>query len=227
MMQPKRSSRLLKNIWNKLGFPVLFLCLSLNLFSQGKNFFHSKLSAGVSGSQLSGDTYSGFNQPGAYLSVSTGTRLNSNWDTEIEFAFSQRGARRNPIPEKSDFNSYDLHLNYLDFSVSFFRYFKDFSAQFGLTPSYLLNYSEENQFGPVVPDRPFHEFTFHGFLGAGYFLAKGLSLDIRYSNSIVPARPHQSGTTFRLNLGQYNSSLQFLISYRFLSRKPSDCNCNR
>ena len=52
-------------------------------------------------------------------------------------------------------------------------------------------------------------------IGFFYSLTKNLLFNVRFSNSILHVRPHGSGATYRLNKGQYNEVLSFIVFYQF------------
>ena len=83
----------------------------------------------------------------------------------------------------------------------------------------LLSDYEEDQLGEIPERRPFNDFEFGLGGGLNVRLVNNLIANARYSSSIIPVREHQSGETYRLNKGQYNSVLSFSIMFQFSDRR--------
>ena len=64
------------------------------------------------------------------------------------------------------------------------------------------------------PNSAFEKYDFGVFAGINYHITDNIILHTRISNSIIPIRPHNSGATFGLNKGQYNTVLSFAIHYK-------------
>lgn len=86
----------------------------------------------------------------------------------------------------------------------------------GLSYGILISqYEEVNgyEYDRITPEFAFGDLS----LNIGFFFAvtDHIKFNFRYSNSILPVRPHGSGATYRLNKGQYNSVLSFVFFYQF------------
>ena len=215
-MQPKKYCKLLNNIWKSNLLILHFIFFVSAISAQQK--FKAGVIVGLNGSQLSGDTYSGYNQPGIYGGLFVQTTLSNEIQLNFDIAFSQKGSRHNPRPEKGDFSQYYLRLNYIEIPVYVsipIKKIDKISLELGLCYATLLDYFEEVNYFNQLKVRPFKKTEFSGFIGLGYQLNSNFKLHIRANNSILPVRNHQSGTAFRLNRGQYSSLLCFALSYQF------------
>lgn len=214
-MRAKRYNRPLnKNCWNRF-FLLLFLLSTFS--SRSQSVFHAGAVTGINGSQLSGDTYSGFNQPGLYAGLFASTSLHERFDLRFEVAFTQKGSRHNPNPSKGDYSDYYLRLNYIEIPlIASFTSEKLQPMRFdlGLAYAVLLNASEVSHYNSALLPRPFHSYDFSGLLGLSYQLKEHFCLHLRAYNSLVPVRAHQSGTSWKWNLGQYTTLLYFGVSYQ-------------
>lgn len=216
IMQPRKLCKLLKSILKNNLLVVLSIVLIHPITAQQK--FNAGVIVGLNGSQLSGDTYSGYNQPGIYGGLFVQTTLSNEMQLNFDVAFSQKGSRHNPRPEKGDFSQYYLRLNYIEIPVYLsipIKKIDKISAEVGVCYATLLDYFEEVNYFNQHKVRPFKKTEFSGFIGLGYQLNSTFKLHIRANNSILPIRNHQSGTAFRLNRGQYSSLLCFALSYQF------------
>lgn len=192
-----------------LSFAFLFITVA-----KAQLKFQSGPIIGIQGSQISGDTYGGYNMPGVYAGLFTNIRNTDQISFQIEVAYSQKGARKIPDPRNGDLTSYDLRLNYIEIPVFLRPQFKDFSFDIGLSYGQLLGYYENDQFGPRLPVRPFRKFELGGLIGAGYNWGEHLLFSVRVIRSLIPVREHQSTIAFWWNPGQMNNALCFSLAYR-------------
>ncbi len=184
--------------------------------SYAQRVFYPGLVAGINASQISGDTYGGFNQPGLYLGPSLSVMLSEKAALRLEMAFSQKGSRKNPDTENGDFNEYRLRLNYIEVPLMLRVAQKGLAGELGVALGYRIgDHWERNQFGDVMPQRAFRREEYSVLVGVSYHFAQHFSAGVRLTNSLLPVRKHPSGTSFRWNGGQYNSVLTFLVTYRF------------
>lgn len=213
----KRRRKFCKPLRNIYKFIFLFSFL-FPVFSFGqKAVFTPGIVFGLNTSQVSGDELFGFNQFGGYGGLCLNTQINETKSFQFQIAFSQKGSRR-PPDQNATQSLYKLRLNYIDVPVFYSHRFqqnkiKQFNAEIGMVNSYLINYSEDNIFGAVVPARPFNKYECSLFLGMGYHLSENIFFAARISNSVLPIRKHLSGGTFYWNRGQYNTVVQFVFHY--------------
>lgn len=188
-------------------------CLLLLLFPQALKgqSFNGGFLGGISASQISGDNLSGFNKAGIYAGLFVNRYINPRFGFQMELDFIQKGSRKNPDPEKDDFESYILRLNYIEIPLLFkYEQSRTFSFEAGLAFGVLLSsFEEANEGMATVPSKEFEDMEFSILGGFYYQFVKGSKFSLRYSNSLMPVRDHASGQTYRLNKGQYNSVLMF------------------
>jgi len=195
---------------------AFFMALSSGLYAQEGSdaYFKPYAGLGLSSSQISGDQLAGFNQIG--FTAGTGMRIGYNevWTPHLEILFTQKGSRKNARPDEGDYESYLLRLNYVELPI-----FMDFVTgktgfHFGVSPAYLIGIREENQNGEIQGlGREFKAFDLEGLIGIQYRFHPRWELVTRYNQSVIPVRAHQLNSTFRLNQGQYNSSVQFMLRF--------------
>lgn len=172
-------------------------------------------SAGINGSTISGSN-SSINKLGLNSTVSYSLFKNPSFGKEIGVSFIQKGAFRTPNQEKGIYDYYKLTENYIHIPISFL-YYKSGITYFGsLSPGYLISFKEENVNGIYPISIPFRKYEFAISTGVKLEITKNTFLKATFSNSIIPVRLHSSGT-FRLNRGQYNSSLVLSFGY-FISK---------
>ncbi|RLD61678.1 MAG: hypothetical protein DRJ05_02045 [Bacteroidetes bacterium] len=192
---------------------VAFVAFGFSIKAQS---FNGGVLGGVSGTQISGDDLSGFNKGGLYIGAFVNRYFGDKSSLQMELDFIQKGSRKNPNAKKNDYSTYLLRLNYIEIPVSY-KY--DFSAkgtlEGGLSLGVLVNSYEEANETTTVSGGEFNRTDFSFHVGGYYTIVENLRINVRYSSSILPVRDHSSGATDRLNAGQYNSVLSFILFYGF------------
>ena len=192
----------------------LILCFFtfFTFFSFSQNFKGGVI-AGVSTSQVSGDALGGFHKAGLYLGVFTELPISPISNIKMEMNYIQKGSNNPKMVENGIF---DISTSYIEVPISV-NYFQNEITSFevGIQTAFLLNFSDNNGYGPIPNDQSiaFNKVDLGAFIGMNYHLTDNILLNSRISNSILPVRPHASGATYQLNRGQYNSVLSFTLHY--------------
>ncbi|NCC45388.1 MAG: PorT family protein, partial [Clostridia bacterium] len=184
-------------------FLFALLVIPLTAVSQQ---FNAGMKAGISATQISGDQLSGFDKPGLYGGGFVNIYYKPKYCIQMELSFIQKGSKKNPNPDRNDFETYILNLNYLEFPLLIRHDHNEYlSLEAGLALAALLNYREEvNEGAPLAPTRTFGKTDFSALVGGYFRFSDKLILNLRYEHSILPVRKHSSGISYRLNKGQYN-----------------------
>lgn len=200
---------------------ILFFSLPI-LKSYSQEQFKVGFIAGINGSQISGDTYAGYNQPGIYSGLFVRSIFSHDIELSFEVCYSQKGSRHNPNPERGDYSQYVLRLNYISIPISFsfpISYTERIRPQLGLGINVLIDYYEEVNYFNQSNSRPFKPLELSAYAGIIYRINTQFDLHLRAESSVLPVRDHLSGTSFRMNLGQYNALLCFALSYKIGKNK--------
>tara|TARA_B100000902_G_C27195477_1_gene856236 strand:+ start:283 stop:897 length:615 start_codon:yes stop_codon:yes gene_type:complete len=197
------------------------LILPIFIFAQN---FKSGLIGGISISQVSGDNLSGFNKIGPRIGLFV--NRNINWYSfQLELHYQTKGSRetinyseQHNFTDNLNYNflsDYNFQLDYIGvpllFSLDFTNKIK---VEFGNAINILINQKEKIDYY-LDNSRKVNRLEYAFLIGLVYKLNNKYSINIRFSNSILPIRKHSSGEVYRLNRGQYNSSLNFNILYNF------------
>jgi len=196
-------------------FLSILMCCAVNSYAQqfGGGFF-----AGIAASQVSGDRLSGFNKPGPHLGLFTFYNLSATSSLQLELSFIQKGSRDNAHPDKYDFESYLLRLNYVEMPLYFrLKAAKSFYLEAGPYFGYLMGYREQDQYGDMPGQIEFEKADVGVAGGIHYIVNDNINVVFRGSNSVLPVREHKGGGSYRLNRGQYNSVISLTIHYFFRS----------
>ena len=121
--------------------------------------FNGGIAAGVVGSQVAGDTYSGFDKAGIYAGgwVNLPVKERSSWQMELDYI--QKGSRRNPDPKSPDPTYYIMRLGYTELTFLYqFKLHSGLILEGGPAFSFLLHHFEERDY-QTVTNYPFRLFN--------------------------------------------------------------------
>ena len=177
--------------------------------------FKAGLKAGLSASQVAGDTYAGYDKAGFDGGAFVTGKLNEKWSAQFEIIYIQKGSRHNSNPDKGDMTFYLLQLNYIEVPLLFQYHQKKFTFEFGPSFGYLQKEREYNEYAELTGIRPFYKTETSYNIGISRTLYKNFSINWRFSNSFLAIRKHASGASTWYNPGQRNHVLAFTLTYLF------------
>ncbi|HHN47782.1 MAG TPA: hypothetical protein ENN08_02415 [Bacteroidales bacterium] len=217
-----------------LLLPLFFITTHLpaQLFTGG-------MKAGIVGAQVDGDGYGGYNKPGifggGYVNLriadisTTRSRITDDGDTlttrylwdmsafQMELAYVQKGARKNPNYELGDFEQYLLRTDYIELALLYQFFFSEKLAfEFGPSIGQLMHTFEERNKQESY-SVPFRKVVVNYIGGMYYFVNERLGVNLRANNSILSLRDHDRmpGDTYRFfHYGQFHVSLVLSAQYR-------------
>jgi len=201
---------------------ILLAITAVTFNSTAQDRFRVGLKAGLSTSQVEGDTYGGFHKAGAAGGIFVNAKFKEKWSAQMEIIFIQKGSKFVGDPENGDGRYYYMGLNYIEVPVLFQYHQKKFTFEIGPAFGYLISSQEFNQDGEIYMPVPFHSTEFSGDIGVSFQLFKNLSLNWRYSNSLLPIRSFRSGQSRWYNPGQRNNVLAFTLFYQFGGNEKSE-----
>lgn len=196
-----------------LLFCLLVFLSSCPLAAQSK--FKAGLLAGFTATQYDGDSHAGYNKLGLLGGVFSRIPINERWKFQFAITYFQKGARKYPNPEKGDFSQYELNLDYAEVPVLFLVKYKKIVIEGGLAIGFLVAEKEVVNEIDITGLRPFGATDFSFNLGLTYRINDSWEINSRYNYSILPVRPHPSGSVHRWNRGEYNNCLSFELRYIF------------
>lgn len=216
-----------------LVFILLFL--PLTFFSQenlpatksGNSAFHLLLTAGVSPSQVHGDSYDGFHKLGFMGGIGVESVFTEKVSMSLSFLFIQKGARKNQNLTKNDLTAYYLNLNYLEVPLLVTYTQQKFIFDVGVSAAYLINYYEADQNMVYTGVFPFLKYDYSVKVGLGYNINPKWFVNFRSSNSFITIRPNRTKQAIyynniiarTFNKGYYNNILEFTLGYRIIPNK--------
>ncbi len=195
------------------GCVLLVLGLICFLPAKAQEGFRIGTVTGLATTQVSGDGLGGFHKVGPVAGAFVQRSFVNRWKGQLEMIYIQKGSRS--IPRAMHNNvSYTLQLNYIEIPLLVQYQLRKFLYEVGPSAGVLIGYREFTHLGDLNSDETFNKTEFGFNLGIGFDLKKKFRLTWRFSHSVWRVRQHAGGATFRLNFGQYNSVLSFLLHYR-------------
>ncbi|MDP2424504.1 MAG: outer membrane beta-barrel protein [Bacteroidales bacterium] len=221
-------------------FLFLFIFLYLLIFPAFSQQFIGGLKAGVMGTQVDGDTYSGFNKPGVMAGAFVNLRVPFQKDLgielpetanvsptesfspysliQMELAFVQKGSRKNPNYEKEDFDEYLLRTDYVELAILYqFVYSRKLAFEVGPGFGYLLHTFERKNGDTDLSPVPFRQTIVNYIGGMYFFFNERTSVNLRMNNSILSLRNHERSDNDRYRFwhyGQFHVALGLILQYQ-------------
>jgi len=193
---------------------VFFLLLSASVSVAQK--FQGGVAAGLVGSQVAGDTYSGFDKPGAYVGIWVRLAVNDRSSVQTELSYFQKGSRHNPDEKRQNYTFYLMRLGYIEMPFLYQYHLKNkITLEVGPSFSFLLHSYEEMDYQEIT----YGEFSLINpsfMAGIGFPLTEKLSAHFRMNSSLLSIRKDDvNGSVYRLfDHGQYNDCILFFVSYK-------------
>jgi len=196
---------------------ILFIFFILSISTLKSQEFGGGIIAGFTGSAILGDQLTGLKKPGLQIGGFADLKFSESSSFQLELNFIQKGSRSlaDSANQANYGESYLLRLNYVEMPFIYkYRINKIISAEGGISYAVLINSYEKTN--GVVHDSnpPFEQGDLSGNVGLYYHWSEKADINIRFSHSILPIRPHYGGGTHNLNRGQYNEVLSVTLRYR-------------
>ncbi len=198
-------------------YSLLVIFIPFKTFAQ--QHFKAGLKAGISTSQVAGDTYAGYDKVGFDGGAFVSAKFNEKWTGQFEIFYIQKGSKHNANVEKGDYTSYYLGLNYIEVPVLFQYHQKKYTFELGPGYSHLIKEKEIINEQDITGFRPFYKSEINFNFGMSYSINENLGVNCRFSNSITAIRKHASGASTWYNPGQVNNVLAFTLTYQLAGGK--------
>lgn len=186
------------------------------------------LKAGLNVSQIFGTGAQGINHFGFAGGIRFSYRFHDQFSFDPEVLYDMKGAARYANPDKGDYESFFVDLDYIEVPIIFNLHFgkrRNFSFEFGPSIGFLVRERITINGGVVNGSNSnFHIYDLSFLVGLNYNLPKGFGLNFRYMNSVAPIQStnsvYQSGVIGPVGIGQLNTVLNFSLNYSFGYSKP-------
>ena len=200
--------------------PVLFLVFMLYAGFSGAQEFHGGVAAGVVGSQVAGDGFSGFHKGGLYAGGYVSLDVSKRSAFQMELTFFMKGSQENP-KEKNNYTDYLFRVNYIEIPLLYQFKIGRFIIEAGPSAGVLVSYYETDVNGYEISDQPDYNkparLTLQINAGLRFFITDKIGADFRANYSLLNIRSENvTGDVWRLwGYGQFNDALVLSFFYQF------------
>ncbi len=202
---------------------ILTVILLLFTFDSPAQRFRGELTAGIAGSQISGDQLGGFNKAGLLTGIGVRTSISEKAELGFRMLYLQKGSRKPLKNDGTDSAFYLLQLNYIELPLTLkYHVTRGLGIEAGPSLGYLINSYEEDENGELNFRQPFYDFDFSVNLSLVYSLNTHFEFLFGYWQSLIPVREHGSGAVYRLNRGQYSSLISFSLLYTIRKKQEKE-----
>jgi hypothetical protein len=191
-------------------------CLLLS-FSAHSQRFNGGMLLGIAGTQVAGDTYSGFHKAGLFAGGFVNLQISPRSIFQMELEFFMKGSRQNPQPDKNEYDVYIFRANYVEMPLLYqFVINEKFQVEVGPSLGFFTNYYEELNDQPITKNPP-ARVSYQINVGLYVALTQKLKVNIRTNNSFLNIRSdNATGDVYRIfDYGQYNDCLVLSLFYQF------------
>jgi len=219
------SISIFKKKWKtSTGAPILVVLLFFLLCPVSTaQEFRGGLKGGMTASEVSGDHLASPDKIGYFAAAFTNYPISRYESIQFEVMYIHKGSRSWP-DETNDYFDYRFALQYVELPVLFVQdlsrytslnYLENILAYSGLSASFLVDHQETEGLSPIPDEKRenYHGIELNFLVGLSYPMTETLFVNLGYSNSLTPVRPHASGNTTWYNYGQYNSVWSLGLSY--------------
>ena len=203
-----------------------FLFLFFSFIAAGQQFYGG-VTAGVVGSQVAGDGYSGFHKGGVFAGGYVGWMFTEHSGLQMELTYFQKGSRENPT-EENNYKYLLFRANYIEFPLMYMlklpsinlKNIGDFYIETGPSMGVLTSYFEENEVEVESDKEGYNKpatLTLQWNIGMRYFFVEKFGVDFRYNFSLLNIRSRNvTGDVWRFwGYGQFNDALVLSLFYQF------------
>ncbi len=174
---------------------------------QAQNF-KAGLVGGISGGQIDGDRWTGYNKMGFIAGGYISYRFSKNIGAQLGFDYIGKGAKQSVDSDNGINASYKTHLNYIEVPLTFNYYLSQYSFFFraGINPGYLLSAKRYENKVEVGGNYEFESVDISVLGAVGYNFNEHLIVDINFSYSVLPIANDPN---------QFNRLLCVMLCYEF------------
>ncbi len=194
---------------------ILLMIIALIPFGMVKGqSFKGGVLAGLVGSQVAGDRFSGYNKAGITGGGWVSMLGAPNTQYQMELSYIQKGSRENPDYEKEKYDFYRMQLGYVELALLYrMLYSEKLNFEIGPAMDFLLHSHEK--FNNEELFSPFAKRNLCLILGLSYRIGERTIVNFRTNNSILTIRTQRvNGDVWRFfDHGQFNDALVFSLYY--------------
>ena len=129
-------------MFNKVLYTILIsTSLTLSMHAQ-KAGFKGGIEAGIMGTQVDGDTLSGYDKAGLRLGAFIEREINKDFDFQFAILYTQKGSKGAKNPDNLS-TYYEINLHYIDMPITArYKHRSGFMGEAGVALGYLFKQQE-------------------------------------------------------------------------------------
>jgi|SRR6056297_78072 len=211
-------------MWNRLSV-IFILLFAASIASAQLANFKGGLEAGVMGTQVDGDTLSGYDKAGLRVGGFIEKPVTEEISVQFAMVYTQKGSQGEKKVD-DPFSFYEINLHYVDMPLTARYYHKSgVFGEGGLALGYLFKQKEEgnNLVGQFrVDESPgFNKFELSWHLGIGYKIFPYTSVHAQFAYSLLKIRGKYDSEIPGVYAGQYNNTLMVALQIYLGKRDKS------
>lgn len=198
-------------MFNKtIAVALLLTFITFSLYAQKANF-KGGLEIGIMGTQVDGDTLSGYDKAGLRLGAFIEREINKDFDIQFALLYTQKGAKGAKKP--NDLSSYyETNLHYIDMPLTGrYKHHSGLMGEAGLALGYLFKQQEMgyDDFTNFRKDNDpgFNRFEVSWHLGLGYRIFANVIVHTQFNYSLLRIRGKYDSQIPGVFSGQFNNTL--------------------
>ena len=177
--------------------------------------FNAQLLGGMNVSQVDGDSYGGYNQPGILGGFSIYRNANDKYNYGFEMLYSQKGSHKKTTPDdplifrlRYSYICMPLFIDFKQLGVSL----KKITIRAAVSPN--IKITSTVDFGYDWQYNSIRPFEISGLVSINYKFNQQLGIMIRHENSLISIGTPGSGSNYKVSSrGLYNRLVSFVVSY--------------
>ena len=193
---------------------IFFLVLMLAPGTSHGQLSNYGVFAGVTASQVDGDSYSGFNKLGLNAGgfINQHLDLNIYWQAELKYV--TKGVYKGPGDYDPTLYSSTYHVLEIPFSAHYL-YDEKLQVELGIAPEVLIKEVFRDESGAMDPSNypENRRFGFSVFVGLSYWFSPSTGVNLRYTNSAIPFREPQEWNNPQYK-GYFHNVISLSLAFR-------------
>ena len=193
---------------------VIMILLSMTLSMNGQQF-NAGFFGGLNVSQVSGDSFKGFNKLGFTAGFFVNRPIEQHFYWQAEIKYGTRGAYEGP--SEGDPSLYKSSYHIVEFPLSINYIFDEkIMLELGTSPEMLITARFWDENGLMAessyPDN--RRFGLSVFAGIGYWFNERMMAGLRYTNSAIPFRDPEEWNNSQYR-GYFHNVISITLAYKF------------
>jgi hypothetical protein len=195
-----------------LKYLIIIPLITLQVNHSHAQQFKGGLLFGITGCQIDGDNFGGYNKPGITAGMFVKREVSYKWGYQAELKYIMKGAAK--ITTGTDPTVYKKTLHYLEIPVlAMYRISNVTGVETGLAAAY-MGYASLN-FGNGIENATstVKRYDINYIAAVSYIYSEKVTFNLKFCYSIVPISRLPGNLTFWGTYGQYNHILALAVYY--------------